>query len=178
MLRPVRLLVVGSGDLAARAFRHLAHRSEVSVAQIPDVATALSACQLAPSDAAPHAIVLESRCLATPDREALRTLMETIPVVVLGVDPGPEAVLEALRCGARGHVDWPREEDHRLDDVLWSALAGRPALSPLITLCLLDELFSPPAIAPQTEPPELYSCSRRIRDAPTHDSQGRQAGCL
>jgi len=148
MLSPVRILVVGSGDLAARAFARLAKRSEMAVAQLTDAPAAAHICRVAPAELLPHAIIVESRCLATPDHRALRAMMDIAPVVVLGLDPGPDDVLEALRLGARGHVDWPREDDARLEGAIWTVLAGHPALSPLITLRILDVLFRPSAGAP------------------------------
>jgi DNA-binding NarL/FixJ family response regulator len=141
----VRVLLVGNDALTARAFSRLASRPEMLGEQLPDVPTAVSIWQTAPAELAPQVIVLASRCLATPDRQALRALMDIAPTVLLGTDPHADEVLEGLRLGARGHVDWPREEDDRLEGALWTVLAGHPALSPLITLCLIDSLFPSPA---------------------------------
>ena len=171
MLSPVRTLVVGIGDHATRAFGRLVGHSEMSVGQIPDVLTAATVCRMAPVELAPHVILLESCCLATPDQESLRTLIDTAPVILLGTDLDPDNVLEGLRLGARGHVDWPREEEGRLEAAIWTVLAGRPALSPLITLCVLDRLHQTVPAASQPDAAGRI-CPEYARDTPAHSPGG------
>lgn len=154
MLGPVKVMVVGPGEHAARAFMRLMARPEMTVGRLPDVMSAATISRMVPAALVPDVIILESSCLATPDRRSLCELLEIAPVVLLGTDPHPDDVLEGLRLGARGHVDWPREEDERLEGALWTVLAGHPALSPLITLRILDRLHqAPPATSPTAAEP-------------------------
>lgn len=135
----IEVLLIGSGPLAARAVAEMRLYPDLSISHVtrPEASGVGDEADGGP---APHVILMETQCLDSPARGGLPLLARIAPVVLLGSDPEERLVLEGLRLGARGHVDWPSEEPDRLAVAVRIAASGYPALSPRATARLVSHL--------------------------------------
>lgn len=141
MIPPIiRVLLIGSSPLAAQASAHMRCYPELIVNHLVGPSAYPLDYQGAAAAFAPDVILIETLCLALPDCGGLTALMQMAPVVLLGNEPDEDLVLEGLKLGARGHIDWPTEGCARLPAAIRTVVSGSPALSPRITAHLLSHL--------------------------------------